>query len=431
MDLESLSQTWRPILTAYERLQSLDIPPDLALQEMAEAHRDIRNKCSPTNDKLWRILLGQAAHLHILQKVSKNSEGRPLAEVDPSLAWEIREGILGAVCIVDLVPRSYEDLGIFFWALQGLFEGKTHPLWSAPDTSMHGVMKNWGSAYERSCILKNNKSRIVTVTLAGEDSSQKTRTIKFWENASSENTTTARDGWFNSLGAQWKCPGVFRVYDYGFRNNSPDNPFIVTETAQNTLWDNPSYLRNFIDDPALLRSRLINLLEPLAAYHRFYIHADLKGSNIGLRADGRGTLLDHGFCMSVENAGLIPSYKHERFTPGYLPPEASPPAAETIPLGKPRSFVKSDWRWSRRGDVYSFSKALLVCITGHEHADAEAKALRAFAYGKTPEGDSLNEAMRAMPKELLKWLAQGLAPDPNERFQDASAMLDALREITL
>ncbi|HET6795365.1 MAG TPA: serine/threonine-protein kinase, partial [Acidimicrobiales bacterium] len=182
-------------------------------------------------------------------------------------------------------------------------------------------------------------------------------------------------------------PNVVAVFDAGEHEG---DAFLVMECLPGTS------LRDVLAEgplgPQAARSLAADVLGALAAAHSAgLVHRDVKPGNILLAPDGRWKVADFGIAKTLTAAadsedltatGLVVG------TPSYLAPERIDGRAATA-----------------ASDVYSTGVVLYEALTGRK-----------------PNGDPPTD----MPADLAGAIVRATAPDPADRYPDASAMASAL-----
>lgn len=194
--------------------------------------------------------------------------------------------------------------------------------------------------------------------------------------------------------ARLQHPGIVRILDGGEHEDRPwlAMDFIdglpVTEALERMNADQGARLDAFEA-----------IGEAVAYAHRnLVIHADLKPSNILMRADGSVHLLDFGIARLIgdlaSEAGAAPS----PLTRGYAAPERTGGAAPTV-----------------ASDVFSLGMLAVQMLTGRVPA-----GLGAVVKGSMLPAGWLQDDLQAIA-------ALALAADPAERYPDVAALLSDLR----
>lgn len=167
-----------------------------------------------------------------------------------------------------------------------------------------------------------------------------------------------------------------------------------------------------LGDPMSVKEALpvINdVLEGLGALHEAgIVHRDVKPSNILITPDRVAKITDFGVAATLD--GAAPD-EGDRFvgTPRYMAPEqlaGDPPGPQA--------------------DVYGAGALLYQMLTGRHHLGLDEE---------TPSPSSLLQRSPELPapdvpEELNRILEVALAEDPQDRYEDARAFLDALRSFS-
>jgi len=205
-------------------------------------------------------------------------------------------------------------------------------------------------------------------------------------------------------------PNTVRVHDYG-----ADGPFVwmVMERLQGEdLHDRMSAQPTL--PPAQVVQLGIQALEGLAAAHeQDVVHRDVKPANLFLAREGeeeRTKVLDFGIAISVYDdlameGGSVPG------TPLYLSPEQ----IERRPL-------------DGRADVYAMGVVLYALLTGRppfEGSTSRALALIRLAVDPLP----IQEIAPHVPVDLARVVMKALEREPEDRWESARAMAQALRAL--
>ncbi|MDQ3033348.1 MAG: serine/threonine protein kinase, partial [Myxococcota bacterium] len=208
-------------------------------------------------------------------------------------------------------------------------------------------------------------------------------------------------------------PNVVTITDFGI---SDGIPFLVMELAEGIE------LAKMVGEPlppARALSIIRQILASLAyAHERDVVHRDLKPANVIVRMlpDGRDhvTVLDFGLAKFVGDdagadltrSGLVVG------TPAYMPPEQMAAGAR-----------KAD----ARSDLYAAGLIMFELLAGRRPFQFEEPAdlLRAHLVMQPP---SLAEALSAgwVDPRVESILTRALAKAPDERFQSAKEMIDAI-----
>jgi F0F1-type ATP synthase membrane subunit c/vacuolar-type H+-ATPase subunit K len=190
-------------------------------------------------------------------------------------------------------------------------------------------------------------------------------------------------------------PNVVRVYDVGIE------PAVINR-RQFKLWfvsmervdgrTMRAWLQEKVRTPGEILAVCVDVARGLAAAHEARIvHRDVKPDNVLIRADGRAQILDFGLAVQAtstqsEAGGL----RTAAGTDPYMAPEAR--------LGKT----------SRKSDQYALGITLVEALTGDPR----------------PAG---RRVPRGVPRAAWVIAQRATATDPEDRYPDMKAMVDALR----
>jgi serine/threonine-protein kinase len=199
-------------------------------------------------------------------------------------------------------------------------------------------------------------------------------------------------------------PGVVAVYDYG---TDPAGPYIVMELVDGE--DLASIIRRSGALPPRQAARIVAQVARAidVAHDRGVVHRDIKPGNILVTRDGRVKVTDFGIARALAESALT--------LPGttlgsvhYVSPEqargelASPPS-----------------------DIYSLGIVLFELLTGHRPFEGDSAAAIATARltGPVPNPSAIRSGI---PPTLQSITRKALAPKPEDRFESAGVMADAL-----
>lgn len=160
--------------------------------------------------------------------------------------------------------------------------------------------------------------------------------------------------------------------------------------------------------------RALDLLLPtlagLAAAHRAgLVHRDVKPENVLVREDGRVTVADFG--LSRAATGHTSTGQAVLGTPAYLAPEHL--------TGEPADT---------RADVYAAGILLFELLTGRQPFTAAGPLQVAYRHlhERVPVPSTLVPGLPERLDDLVLWCTE---PDPRDRPQDATVLLDALERV--
>lgn len=143
------------------------------------------------------------------------------------------------------------------------------------------------------------------------------------------------------------------------------------------------------------------------------VHRDLKPSNIIVNIEGTAKILDFGIAKAASNLYNTTSTSVSKGTPRYMSPEQ----------------MMAEGPLTHRSDIFSMGAVLFEVITGRVLFDAPSlPALALKIVGEVPQED-LDDAENALPGsgDVLR---QALERRPEDRFEDAQAMANALLELS-
>lgn len=196
-------------------------------------------------------------------------------------------------------------------------------------------------------------------------------------------------------------PNVVSVSDFGFAQ--PGKPYAVME-----LLDGDA-LRTTLREAGPLswtqaRPLIEDLLEGLAAAHSAgVLHGDITPNNLFIeRKHGRLKLIDFGLA-----SGIYDRQREVLGTPAYMSPEQ----ICQQPL-------------DARSDLYSMACVVFEMLTGNPPFTGSSHSLLTQHLESSPPRASFGPDV---PRHIKKLLRRCLAKHPDDRPQDASAVLEALR----
>ena len=190
-----------------------------------------------------------------------------------------------------------------------------------------------------------------------------------------------------------------RIYDQGFAG---DQAYIAMEfLPAGTL---AARIHEGLSTRAALRLTL-QIARALDAIHaQGIVHRDLKPSNILFRADGRPVIVDFGLAKDLGVNSTLTIAGKLLATPRYMSPEQC--LAKEV---------------DTRSDLYSLGVVAYEMLTG--------KKIFASANPAELVRLHINEPAQRLPEALAvhqAFLDRLLAKDPNERFQSAAEVCDAV-----
>lgn len=219
--------------------------------------------------------------------------------------------------------------------------------------------------------------------------------------------TLARDRLFAEARAASALdhPGITTVYDVG--RTEDGTPYIAMAYCPGETVE--ERLRSGTLPVAEVARIAIAVADALAAAHAAgIVHADLKPSNIVLCDSGAVRLIDFGIARSTDDPD--PDGAGLRGTLAYMSPEqrrGDPPDPGT--------------------DIWAFGILLYRLLAGREPRPAAAPPDRPGERSIQAPGP-LGEREPTIPAPVVGVVDRCLSEDPGDRYQDAAALLDALRD---
>lgn len=206
--------------------------------------------------------------------------------------------------------------------------------------------------------------------------------------------------------AQLAHPGIARIYDYGFEEGLL---YVVQEYISGQS------LSSRLGKPLEWRETaqiLLRVLDALEYAHQHgVIHRDLKPDNILFGVEGQPVLCDFGIARMVEeeetrdttvtNAGLG--------SPFYMSPEQA------------RGLVVDF-----RADLYAVGVIMYEMLSGRRPFAAES-SMETLIQHVSARPPSLRKQLPKLPQVVEQIVFTALAKDPDDRFQSAGEMAEALR----
>lgn len=156
--------------------------------------------------------------------------------------------------------------------------------------------------------------------------------------------------------------------------------------------------------------RLLDSLEYLHNQHSPIIHRDIKPQNLKLTPQGDLFLVDFGFATEPTTPA-----KPGRSVPTNLLNYASPEQIKGAGA-------------DARSDLYSLGATLHYLLTGEMPDNARVRE-EVIRYRVPDPLHSVHELNPQVPKPLAEWIVRSQALDPEQRYQSATAMRAALRQV--
>jgi len=159
------------------------------------------------------------------------------------------------------------------------------------------------------------------------------------------------------------------------------------------------------DEVVLIGAHICNALEHLHTRPTPIIHRDLKPGNIKITPEGDVALVDFGLAKEMHTVNQATTTGARAMTPGYSPPEQYGTA-----------------HTDARSDIYSLGATLYAALTGVIPEDGLTRVT-----GKT-ELTPIRELRPRINRKLASVIETALSVDPEDRYQTASEMREALIE---
>ena len=203
-------------------------------------------------------------------------------------------------------------------------------------------------------------------------------------------------------------PGIVAVYDSGEENNSP---YIVMELVSGQT------LRQKLQAGQLPLSTSLEIIKGILqaldySHNKGIIHRDIKPSNIMITDSGDIKVMDFGIARATDDIGAtLTNTWNVVGTAQYLSPEQA-----TGEMADGRS------------DLYSLGCLMYELLTGRPPFTGDTPVSVAYQHVSSPltPASQINPALDTNLDQMLEVV---LAKDPNDRYQDAIAMLEDLEHV--
>ena len=196
---------------------------------------------------------------------------------------------------------------------------------------------------------------------------------------------------------------IVAVYDYAVGDNNSEEPsFIVMEyLAGSTLIDLLQSKGRLTVDQVLHIG--IQLFDALAyAHERKVIHRDIKPSNLILVGDCQLKITDFGIAKVIDSSQHLTLTREVLGTFGYMPPEQ----------------LHSTKMVDHRADIYAAGVVLYQALSGE-------LPYNDFKWNTSPR--PFSEIGLIVNSDLENIILKAIAPDPDDRYQDANSVRDLLK----
>jgi predicted Ser/Thr protein kinase len=215
--------------------------------------------------------------------------------------------------------------------------------------------------------------------------------------------------------AKLSHPNVVQVYEVG---GPEQETFLVMEFVEGQT------LRAWLEQPRGWREILAVFLAAgrgLAAAHSAgVVHRDFKPENVLIGADGRVRVADFGLAFAPELETTLREGQAQVADESLTNSGALLGTLRYMPLEQ-----LAAGRVDARSDQFAFCVALYEALCGHEPFRYESFEARVEAL----ERDAPNSPGRGMPRRIWSIASRGLRRDPDARWPDLDALLEALERV--
>jgi serine/threonine protein kinase len=209
--------------------------------------------------------------------------------------------------------------------------------------------------------------------------------------------------------AKLRHPNVLSIYDFG---QEEDLAYIIMDyISGGTLAD---LIRN-----GMSLKRAIEIAIQVGdalhyAHEREIVHRDVKPANILIDTSGRPLLTDFGLVkFLVPSDHSLTQPDTSMGTPAYMAPEQATNGGEV----------------DARSDIYALGTVLYEMVTGYLPFEA-GNDIRVMIFKKLSEPPpSPRQFEPSVPADVEQVILKALAPEPENRYQNASEMTQALRSV--
>ncbi|HUV28806.1 MAG TPA: protein kinase, partial [Anaerolineales bacterium] len=211
--------------------------------------------------------------------------------------------------------------------------------------------------------------------------------------------------------AQLRHPNIVQVYDFSHDEDLyyMVMEFVMGETLQTRLIRlNESKRRMSIKEAISFTAEICEAA--FYAHERGMIHRDIKPANIMLDVNGRAILMDFGIARMVD-ASQHTATGTVLGTAMYMPPEQI-----------------QGLQIDARADIYSIGITLFEILSGKPPFEADSAMTLMMMHLNDPV-PNLRELQTDAPPDLVAITNKALAKNRDERYQSASEMAKALRQL--
>jgi len=200
-------------------------------------------------------------------------------------------------------------------------------------------------------------------------------------------------------------PQAVKVFDYG---EDEGLNFIALEYVQGKT------LTSILEEEGPLGvNRALDITKQMAlclvdAHAKSVVHRDLRPANIMVTAEGTVKVMDFGIAQTADLSRLTAT--GVLGSPHYLSPEQA--SGEAV---------------DSRSDIYSLGVTLFVMLSGRKPYDADSAVDIVLAHLHEPI-PSLHQLDEKIPLEVDELVKKCLAKKPEDRYQSAAELLEAIDE---
>jgi serine/threonine-protein kinase len=202
--------------------------------------------------------------------------------------------------------------------------------------------------------------------------------------------------------------GIVAVYDSGDENNSP---YIVMELISGQT------LRQVMQQGLIPQGRALEIIEGILqaleySHKEGIVHRDIKPGNIMITDSGDIKVMDFGIARATDDIGATMTNTWNVIgTAQYLSPEQA-----TGELADGRS------------DLYSLGCLMYELLTGRPPFTGDTPVSIAYQHVSSPVTPA-SQVKPGLSNDVDRMLEVVLSKDPNNRYQDATAMLADLQRV--
>ncbi len=202
--------------------------------------------------------------------------------------------------------------------------------------------------------------------------------------------------------------GIVSVYDSGEESNSP---YIVMELITGES------LRQLLQKGLIPQARALEIIEGILqaleySHKEGIVHRDIKPGNIMITESGDIKVMDFGIARATDDIGATMTNTWNVVgTAQYLSPEQA-----TGEMADGRS------------DLYSLGCLMYELLTGRPPFTGDTPVSIAYQHVSSPITPA-SQVKPGLSNDIDRMLEVVLSKDPNNRYQDASAMLADLRRV--